>query len=387
MSPAVAGDLTVDEYVLPAQAEISNAPLSAEELDAVRLAAQFKGTLFADEVELYKHENETLALADKIEAAFPDEITYIEMNNGGLQVGFKAKVPQRFIDEFQPQAKVKLTVQSNLGYSEVELVDPAKELYFKLSEEAPELNLAADIDARRGTVEINVVQSEFASLLRGPSSTTQLERIISSSKEVQNLISKIPLDVELSFGNERGSSDLQVVRGGGVLQACTTGFTAVKSGIPNGFITARHCFEQTSYEGRKIVTLRGQMKPMEGDGAFFSTTEKTEANFYSAPGKLTSVKQVSSPRIGQSICKYGATTKTTCSTVYKVQQCANNYCELAVAKANISQRGDSGGPWFSGTTAIGVHHGTANVDGQIRSAFTPVIKIENALGVKIKKVP
>jgi len=44
--------------------------------------------------------------------------------------------------------------------------------------------------------------------------------------------------------------------------------------------------------------------------------------------------------------------------------------------------GDSGGPWFFGNTAMGIHHGTAAVGPYLYSAFTRIGGV-NALNLLV----
>ena len=54
--------------------------------------------------------------------------------------------------------------------------------------------------------------------------------------------------------------------------------------------------------------------------------------------------------------------------------------ELVTVDDSITLNGDSGGPWFLGTDAAGVHHGlVANIWGTWRSAFSQIGLADNAL--------
>ncbi|MCU9970999.1 trypsin-like serine protease [Mobiluncus mulieris] len=51
---------------------------------------------------------------------------------------------------------------------------------------------------------------------------------------------------------------------------------------------------------------------------------------------------------------------------------------------HVTQRGDSGGPWFSSGGAAGIHKGQIYVDGQASSVFTKITKAESVSGFKLK---
>lgn len=92
---------------------------------------------------------------------------------------------------------------------------------------------------------------------------------------------------------------------------------------------------------------------------------------------------------GQSICKSGSTTGLTCGTV-QATGVTVNYAEGAVygmVQTNVcTQPGDSGGSWFSGSTAIGITSGgTVGACSQsgFQSFFQPVTEALSAYGVSL----
>jgi hypothetical protein len=79
------------------------------------------------------------------------------------------------------------------------------------------------------------------------------------------------------------------------------------------------------------------------------------------------VETVGFPVVGETACHYGIGTGIgTCGTVRQANTClrldapefvATRLCNAATMTADISEPGDSGGPWFYGNTALGIHHG------------------------------
>jgi streptogrisin C len=71
--------------------------------------------------------------------------------------------------------------------------------------------------------------------------------------------------------------------------------------------------------------------------------------------------------------------------VRKVGVCDGNVCNLVQMATHLTAGGDSGGPWFSGNTAYGVHRGFmwdpfAPFD---RSVFSRLDRMFNALGILV----
>lgn len=70
------------------------------------------------------------------------------------------------------------------------------------------------------------------------------------------------------------------------------------------------------------------------------------------------------------MCKYGRTTRYTCSTVYGTGYCNDGYCGLYASAAMMVEPGDSGGPWFYGSGAKGITNGFATIGGSAQLLHT-----------------
>jgi streptogrisin C len=115
------------------------------------------------------------------------------------------------------------------------------------------------------------------------------------------------------------------------------------------------------------------LDPNSGDVKWRRVVGNTaEPRFQSVTGGYRLVSGTSNPAVGTAICKYGVSTGQTCDSVVAVNTCANGYCGLTKVGNDISNEGDSGGPWFFGNTAMGIHHGTAYHGLKIVSAFTRI---------------
>jgi hypothetical protein len=115
------------------------------------------------------------------------------------------------------------------------------------------------------------------------------------------------------------------------------------------------------------------------------------AKFQSVYGSYKTVKAVKAPVLGETIYRYGVVTGQKKYKVYQVNTChfheqpKKTYCGLAVADTANSGLGDSGGPWFVGTTAKGIHSGSIRINGQNRNLFTDITVVTGAVGATIKK--
>ncbi|MBM7412250.1 hypothetical protein JOE38_002073 [Clavibacter michiganensis] len=60
-----------------------------------------------------------------------------------------------------------------------------------------------------------------------------------------------------------------------------------------------------------------------------------------------------------------------------------SYANLWQVDGYITQEGDSGGPWYYGNTAYGIHYGNIPRGGADRSAFTSITAIEAATDLRV----
>lgn len=89
------------------------------------------------------------------------------------------------------------------------------------------------------------------------------------------------------------------------------------------------------------------------------------------------------PVVGQSLCKNGKNGFKDCDTVRTFQRCYWIYCNLTAMEHHYAVSGDSGGPWYWGNTAYGIHHGYVWEPWEDRSLFTRVGLLDNAIEVTV----
>jgi streptogrisin C len=166
----------------------------------------------------------------------------------------------------------------------------------------------------------------------------------------------------------------QSVRGGSALSDCTSGFVVANSAGTRGFVTAAHCGNTESYsdfDGTSTSTTF-QSETFDADQDFqWHTTPLTEvpefyADLTTSARVLTGRRLRSSTAVGNTTCHRGATSGYSCgsvqSTTYQPTYagacngftCTSTY--ISVTGSGLAcAGGDSGGPWFNGQTAFGIH--------------------------------
>jgi hypothetical protein len=190
------------------------------------------------------------------------------------------------------------------------------------------------------------------------------------------------IDVDLA-SIEGGSQELEsrqvgTVTGGkslsGSLGGCTAAFV-VSDSVNWGISTADHCFGAVYYDGFFAGQER-RSELAEGDVSWFvldgATASDVTSTFQSNWGVYTTVQSVVNPVLNQYICKFGLTSGRSCGTVFSLSTTGNGYQKLIALSTFISQAGDSGAPFFSGTTAVGILSGYTTISGQKRTQLTRI---------------
>ncbi|MEM6794583.1 MAG: S1 family peptidase [Acidobacteriota bacterium] len=157
------------------------------------------------------------------------------------------------------------------------------------------------------------------------------------------------------------------IRGGRPITRCTAGFAVKTSNRRLGIATAGHCPNSSEYEDSESdLRLEAEhysgSRDLQWHSATCDDTVRNEIFDGSGFRPITGVVGRGSQSIGTFVCKYGMTTDFTCGIIISrkhrpsyVPNARNTF--IRVAGNNISEGGDSGGPWFVGNNAYGIHSG------------------------------
>jgi hypothetical protein len=172
-------------------------------------------------------------------------------------------------------------------------------------------------------------------------------------------------------------------------QTCTSGYQIIRgnnSGSPKkGTLTAGHCPD----DGQRIA---GSDSPLVfvkavpgayGDAQFMSSTDKSiRPDIWIKSGVYQAVNAVGDAVVGETVCNYGARAEGVddCAKVLSVNVCAGNVCSLVKTDGKFTKPGDSGGPWYNGSRAMGIHSG---VDSAGRAYFSRMTRILTSLEARL----
>ncbi|MFD7443176.1 S1 family peptidase [Streptomyces sp. NPDC059909] len=186
----------------------------------------------------------------------------------------------------------------------------------------------------------------------------------------------------------------KLISGGDAIYAtswrCSLGFN-VRSGTTYYFLTAGHCTDGagTWYSNSSRTTVLGPTA-----GSSFPTNDYGIVRYTNTSitksGTVGSqdITSAGNPTVGQSACRRGSTTGTHCGSVTGLNATVNyggGDIVYGMIRTNIcAEPGDSGGPLYSGSKALGLTSGgSGNCSSGGTTFFQPVTEALSAYGVSV----
>jgi streptogrisin C len=174
----------------------------------------------------------------------------------------------------------------------------------------------------------------------------------------------LPLPVDLIREDGVVRTQEVSVRGGHHLDpGCTSGFTAVRAGS-GGVLSADHCNISMAYDGNGTVLnnafrLASRTTDIQWYRIRTGHNMSTQFTVYSTN---RTVKTVANAVLGSIVCHYGRASSERCANIVAIDQCITypggvTRCGIDITQGDVSAGGDSGGPWYSGNQANGIHSG------------------------------
>lgn len=374
--------LIAPDGLLSHDAQLDDVPV-AEFIDISHLADVEQSTLEAA-VARHSGGEEFSKLRDEIEEIAPDLFSSSEWMEGYGRINIKGKASSEIIRLIE-EAPVKVDLVEGLLYNRSEIHRAAEGFAEKLPP--------------KGSVE--VYESTGDIVVRMAPEVAPL-----SDSVIGSLQQDLPRGVELSFQELPASMDEfmfedQQLRGGAVINGngfdddgCLASF--VLRNVQNIAVTrvgtARHCIDNSTTalftlhtiddNTTTTLTVQGLGSPSLMDiGLLSHGGWGRQGTFYADWNIKRGVYGRSGlPGIGDQICHFRKVNGTQCSTVHMHYYASGtNASTLRVVAAHaISEPGDSGGPWFHGSTAKGVHMGKYRYNDTVwLSAFTPAYLYQN----------
>jgi streptogrisin C len=183
--------------------------------------------------------------------------------------------------------------------------------------------------------------------------------------QVEALSEEIGFPLEVTVAPGLAAAEPAAV-GGIAFGTCTGGFIVNSHNVSGawGILIARHCPGSMGYDGAQFVST---IYEANRDLRVTRLTGATPyAEFRSNWGTYRHVNGSGNPVAGQRVCKFGMQTGYTCSDLRPGVHCSYipgepTFCNIYRTQEQHVVKGDSGGPWFWGTEALGITSGYDDV--------------------------
>ncbi|GAB3995599.1 DNRLRE domain-containing protein [Nocardioides marmoraquaticus] len=358
-------------------------------LEDLKRVAQSEGVSLDEAVARWGWQNEFADIVEEMSETHPESFSSAGINESGEvggTISFTSDAPsaiQSEVDVATDDLPVDIAVETDATYTQSE------ELYVVTQARIAVENASGRTDVSTEYDEVaNIVQATVGG--GGSLSESSVEADVAD--QLDNTLPPIEVpgvEVTLLTGSAGVSETL---RGGAKIANasgafCTSGWPVKVFDQPEyGLVTAEHCpNDATIYSGRSGALRDASKKLPEAKGDIQyhrAGNEGVGKAFYYQVGRKRLALGVKKAVKGQFVCVFGRTSNgsreyhgeqlPTCSTIRKVNTSARGYDGLASLGSHVTKPGDSGGPWYSGGYAYGVHSGTHVRRWVTRSQFTPV---------------
>lgn len=221
------------------------------------------------------------------------------------------------------------------------------------------------------------------------------ERVTTPSEKeavISQLRSELPssvnsADVDYEIVDSLPGGTFANVGGGVHLASCTAGFVVENGSGTRNMSTAGHCPDDTYIDDidfDELIALtdgvdhEGEWGDLQRNVVESGHTLVNTFRYDDGDGDFQYVYDTGVPALGQRLWRYGATTGAWNQRVYKLDVSKGKYDGLVAMHRSNGGAGDSGGPWYDGTTAYGLVHGAKRIGVFMRELFTPVHHMDDA---------
>lgn len=185
--------------------------------------------------------------------------------------------------------------------------------------------------------------------------------------------------VTLAFTDAPFPVDEATIGGQYLSNGCTSAFTVKNGSGLAGVLSAAHC--PNSVSG---YTFGSELDSGATDAQWHKTTGVENKIRIGPSGTTRTITSSYVPAAGVTLCVNGSASGNKCSTVYSNTACwPLGACGFIAMNGGVTAGGDSGGPWYTGNYAVGVHKGTAYIGFGNRSVMTRVGNALSSLGLTL----
>lgn len=369
-------------------------PISDAELQDLKTIASQSGMSLQSAIDRYAwNDNFALALASVREVSPQAFAGAAIVDADTAWVAFKEATPQaarEIIATFErSHVGVSVGVRTDVGFTELELEKAIPTVHYAILGRPEVREATTSFDFTTGQIRTTVgLKDTVTDTVPSDLRTIAEQSLIDATRT--SILDKIGISVIRSRRAVLGGSDSSSEHlGGEAFSTCTSGFGTINSNGTKGTSTAGHCGNSQSDDGVSL-TFKNDYEGTHGDFQWHTGTQPNPDDFYAGSTSSTEVNlrdvvSIGSPAEGQSLCMNGKTTNAHCQEVRQLGVCHNGSCNLVQMGERQADGGDSGGPYYWGNTAYGLHKGWhydpfAPFD---RDLFSRADRIDDALGISI----
>lgn len=287
------------------------------------------------------------------------------------------------------------------------LTDPSTDI----GEYVAETGLTGRVEIRTAAHSLEELEADAAEILRnaGPGTrpfdltidvfSNKITLEASSLAALDSFLSdralQLPATAEVVLV-ERLAEPSANIYGGLALSPCTSGFSVKNSTGTKGIVTAGHCDNNVSYSGTSLPYKGGSFTGSNDEqwhtAPDFSVRNwATDGVFDSTPyyRVITGTTSRANQALNSFYCKYGKSTKYHCGYLISktrapgyVPNVNPTFMELHRDGVDLCNGGDSGGPIFSGGSALGITSGCAG-SGIDNIFYTAINYVTGGLSVSV----
>lgn len=310
-------------------------------------------------------------VATEIRDLYPDAFVAARSTFTTFTVVFAGAAPEgalRMLDA----VPVDVEIVDGVGVPEVavlELVDSITKTVAPLA--APSEGFSIYPDPEKKSVEVDlypvagveradVPLSEFETAVRAAIAQLDARGVVVSVSARET-----PGGVDDTSYGQAGGTPLNLSSNGAA--ACTSGFVVKDNNGPDlGVYTSAHCPNNlrqanTNSNANFNFDFRAEHLGPYGDHQWMRSPVMMDSWFHYNTGLGRPVTGTGYALVGNYVCKYGRTTARTCSTVTSVNNTVTTSngtaSRITFVSGVISDSGDSGGPVYVGTVAVGLTKG------------------------------
>ncbi len=291
-------------------------------------------------------------------------------------LGFTGKV-----DGVAMPKGTNLELDAKLAISEADMGE-ATILAAEVAQKLTEVEVSAAPDTMTGVIDVVLSRAERSGDAAVADKITEALR--SNGHQVKvNLVfdPKATGALEDAYGGAKLE-----YRNSGSLQ-CTSAFTVIKNNR-RSILTAQHCNSGFTHENSNGATELSTWTEQSyygsgGDLRHYGTTDVERARFRADYSDLRTLHTAPGFSEGSFMCHFGYGNGKSCDRVYRINTSSGGAGHLTAMHRHYTTGGNSGGPWFLGTSGYGVHHGYKTIWFRGRSLFTPLNRVWPAFNAYI----